>query len=61
MDWKQEYEQEYKRTSGKTAVIVERGGGWYSISTAHTWFAAKHRQSDILKMTEALKRRPDAA
>lgn len=57
--WQKDYIREFKRTSGKEAGFEAAGGGWYVLSIEGA-LPSKVRMKQVLAMTEALKKRPDA-
>ena len=60
LDWQRAYAQELRRTSGKTVLFQELGGGWYRVLLNGTQpLYGKQRRSNVEQMTEALRLRPD--
>ena len=60
MGWQDEWANEYKRTTGKTGVIVCTGTSWYQI-VANLPLFGNYRKKQIIEMTKILKMRPDYA
>ena len=58
--WKAEYEEQFKRTTGKTVALVSVGGGWYQLvcDDGHQLFFGHKRKKEILDMTAVLMGRP---